>query len=96
MIGDLTMRGVPREVVLDTELTGHGKCPGGQEMIGFEARTQISRADFGLTLNTALDTDGVLVSDSIKVEIAVTAQQQSAGTRNRGRSSPNISLIDND
>src|SRR6266487_2440971 len=43
VIGDLTIRGDTREVVLDTELTGRGKMPmpGAPETVGFEARTQI-------------------------------------------------------
>ena len=79
VIGDLTIRGVTREVVLDTELTGRGKMPmpGAPETVGFEARTQINRKDFGLTWNVALETGGLLVGDIIKIEIAVEAHKQS-------------------
>jgi polyisoprenoid-binding protein YceI len=78
VIGDLTIRGVTRQVTLDTELTGRGKGPGGQESIGFEARTQISRSDFGMTMNTVLETGGVVVGETIKIEIVAVAHQQSA------------------
>jgi polyisoprenoid-binding protein YceI len=64
-------------VVLDTRLTERGKGPGGQEAIEFEARTSINRKDFGLTWNMALEADGFLVSDTIKIEIAVEALKQS-------------------
>ncbi len=77
VVGDLTIRGVAREVVLDTRLTERGKGPGGQEAIEFEARTSINRKDFGLTWNMALEADGFLVSDTIKIEIAVEALKQS-------------------
>ncbi len=77
VIGNLTIRGITREVVLDTEVTGRGKGPGGKETIGFEARTQISRSDFGMTLHTVLESGGVLVDDIVKIEIAVAAQQRS-------------------
>src|SRR6266480_2058646 len=79
VIGDLTIRGVTREVVLDTELTGRGKMPmpGAPETIGFEARTQINRKDFGLNWNVALETGGFLVGDIIKIELAVEAHKQS-------------------
>jgi polyisoprenoid-binding protein YceI len=79
VIGDLTIRGVTREVVLDTELTGRGKMPmpGAPETVGFEARTQINRKDFGLNWNVALETGGLLVGDIIKIEIAVEAHKQS-------------------
>ncbi len=73
------IRGVTREVVLDTELTGRGKMPmpGAPETVGFEARTQINRKDFGLTWNVALETGGLLVGDIIKIELAVEAHKQS-------------------
>jgi len=79
VIGDLTIHGVTREVVLDTELTGRGKppMPGAPETAGFEARTQINRKDFGLNWNVALETGGVLVSETIKIEIAAEAHRQS-------------------
>jgi polyisoprenoid-binding protein YceI len=78
VIGDLSIRGITHEVVLDAELTGRGKGPGGKETIGFEARTKISRSDFAMTLHTISETGGVLVDDTVKIEIAVAAQQQSA------------------
>src|SRR2546430_16979150 len=79
VIGDLTIRGITREVVLDTELAGRGKMPmpGAPETVGFEARTQINRKDFGLTWNVALETGGLLVGDIIKIELAVEAHKQS-------------------
>src|SRR5439155_27186662 len=68
VIGDLTIRGVTREVVLDTQLTGRGKMPmpGAPETVGFEARTQINRKDFGLTWNVTLETGGLRVGASTK------------------------------
>src|SRR5258708_32154527 len=50
VIGDLTIRGVTCEVVLDTELTGRGKMPmpGAPETVGFEARAPVKRKGFGL------------------------------------------------
>ena len=77
VIGDLTIRGITRQVVLDTELSGRGKNPMGQEVISFDARTSINRKDFGLTWNMALETGGFLVGDHIKIELAVEAMKQS-------------------
>jgi polyisoprenoid-binding protein YceI len=74
--GDLTIRNVTREVVLDTELTGRGKNPMGTETVGFEARTTINRKDFELTWNMALETGGWLVGDTVKIELAVEAHKQ--------------------
>jgi polyisoprenoid-binding protein YceI len=77
VIGDLTIKGVTREVALDTELTGRGKVPGGTAIIGFDARTQIERSDFGITMNMALETGGVFVSEVVKIEISAQAHQLS-------------------
>lgn len=76
--GDLTIHGVTREVVLDTELTGRGKNPRNQEVVAFDARTAISRKDFELNWNMALETGGMLVSDTIKIEISVEGIKQTA------------------
>src|SRR5258708_4681179 len=76
VIGNLTIRGITREVVLDTQLAGRGKDPLGREVISFDARTQINRKDFGLTWNMALETGGFLVGDIIKIELAVEAIKQ--------------------
>ena len=79
--GDLTIRGVTREVVLDATVNGHGKTPFGTEVVGVSAETKINRKDFGLTWNVALETGGWLVGDEIKIEIEVEAvkQNQEAG-----------------
>jgi polyisoprenoid-binding protein YceI len=75
VIGNLTIKGVTREVVLDTELIGRAKVPGSPAVIGFDARTQIARSDFGITMNMALETGGVLVSEIVKIEISAQAHQ---------------------
>lgn len=67
--GDLTIRGVTREVVLETEFNGMSQSPWGFNSAGFSASTNINRKDWGLTWNMALETGGVLVSDDIKIAI---------------------------
>ena len=67
--GDLTIRGVTREVVLEANETGRGRDPWGQDKIGFTAATKIDRKDYGLTWNQALEAGGVLVSDEVKISI---------------------------
>lgn len=74
--GNLTMHGVTREIVLDTELNGYGKNPWGKQVAGFDARTSISRKDFDLNWNVALETGGVLVGDTIKIELGIEAVKQ--------------------
>ncbi len=71
--GALTIHGVTREVVLDTELLGTGKDPWGGKRAGFAAKTQINRKDFGLTWNQALETGGVVVGEKVEIELEVEA-----------------------
>jgi polyisoprenoid-binding protein YceI len=74
--GDLTVRGVTRQVVLDTEIAGRGKSPFGTEVIGFSAQTNINRKDFGLNWNVALEAGGFMVSDSVKISLEIEAVKQ--------------------
>ncbi|HYJ11650.1 MAG TPA: YceI family protein [Polyangiaceae bacterium] len=76
--GDLTIRGVTREVVLDVEYAGRTKDPWGNERAGFTAKTAIERSDFGLTWNQVLEAGGVMVGDRLSIEIEVEAVKQSA------------------
>ncbi|MEZ4294673.1 MAG: YceI family protein [Polyangiaceae bacterium] len=76
--GDLTIRGVTHEVTLDVEHHGGGKDPWGNERIGFSAKTNINRKDYGLTWNQALETGGVLVSEKVEIEIDVEATKDKA------------------
>jgi len=69
--GDLTIHGVTREVELEVELTGKGKDPWGGDRLGFTAKADINRKDFGLHWNAALETGGVLVSDKVQIGIDV-------------------------
>jgi polyisoprenoid-binding protein YceI len=76
VFGDLTIRGVTREVVLDTELNGRNKSPWGAEVIGFTATTKISRKDFGLSYNPVLETGGFVVGDEVKIQLEIEATKQ--------------------
>jgi polyisoprenoid-binding protein YceI len=76
--GDLTIRDVTREVVLDVEYGGQGKDPWGNQRAGFSATTAINRKDFGLTWNQALETGGLLVADRVDIEIELQAIRQAA------------------
>jgi polyisoprenoid-binding protein YceI len=77
IIGDLTIRGVTHEVVLEAEVNGHGKTPFGTEVIGVSAKGKLNRKDFGLNWNVALETGGWLVADTISLDIEVQAVKQS-------------------
>ena len=73
LVGDLSIRGVTREVVLDATYEGRGRDPWGGERVSFSADTRIDRRDFGLTWNAALEAGGVLVSNEIKLHLEVQA-----------------------
>ena len=59
--GTLTMHGVSREVLLETEFLGKGKDPWGNTRYGFHAETKVNRKDFGMAWNEAVEAGGVLV-----------------------------------
>jgi polyisoprenoid-binding protein YceI len=71
--GELTIRGVTRPVVLDTEYAGRVKDPWGNDRAGFAARTAIDRTDFGLRWNQALETGGLLVGNKVEIELELEA-----------------------
>lgn len=73
VVGELTIRGVTREVVLDAIYEGKGKDPWGGTRVSFSATTKIDRRDFGLTWNAALEAGGVLVSNDVKIALEVQA-----------------------
>jgi polyisoprenoid-binding protein YceI len=76
VIGDLTIRGMAHEVVLDVEYAGQAKSPWGTTSAGFSATTTLNRKDWNLTWNQALETGGVLVGDQIKIAIEVEVVKQ--------------------
>lgn len=67
--GNLTIRGVTREVPLGVELTGESRDPQGQRRAGFEVTGSLNRKDFGLNWNVALEAGGWMVSDTVKLVI---------------------------
>jgi len=74
--GDLTVNGVTKPVSLDVELEGAGPGPDGKQRLGFSASTEISRKEFGLTWNVAMEGGGLLVSDRVRISIDVAAAAQ--------------------
>ncbi|MFW5825880.1 MAG: YceI family protein [Marinobacter sp.] len=68
--GDLTLRGVTREVTLDVELQGYGEDPWGGYRMGFDAETEIKLSDFDIP------TDLGKASETVKLEISVEGIRQ--------------------
>ena len=71
--GDITVKGVSKPISIDFEHTGTAKDPFGNLRAGFEGKAQLTRSDFGISYNAALETGGVLVSDKIALEFDISA-----------------------
>jgi polyisoprenoid-binding protein YceI len=69
--GDLTVRGVTRPVVLDTEVGGVLTTPRGRRT-AFSATTTIKRQDYGVTLNRLME-GAQVVGDDVKITIDIEA-----------------------
>ena len=73
LTGDLTIKGVTKSLELDLEFEGVSPDPWGGTRVGFSARGEVNRRDFGLDFDVKLDTGGALVSEKIKLELEVQA-----------------------
>lgn len=72
VVGDLTIRGVTKEVAVDVEgPTPEVKDPWGGFRRGATGTTRINRKDFGILWNRILDTGGVVVGDEVDIYIEV-------------------------
>ena len=71
--GDLTIRGVTREVTVPFEYEGAATDPFGNLRAGFEGSLVINRKDYGVNWNAALEAGGVLVSEKVTLEFEVSA-----------------------
>ena len=76
VVGDLTIRGVTKEITLPVTHLGKAKDPWGNDKVGFETEITINRKDFGLKWNAPLETGGFLVGDEVKVSLSVQAAGQ--------------------
>jgi polyisoprenoid-binding protein YceI len=70
--GELTIRDVTRPVALQVAFEGAAEDPFGNERLSFSARGDIDREEFGITWNQALETGGVLVGKTVRIELDVT------------------------
>jgi polyisoprenoid-binding protein YceI len=77
VLGDLTIRDVTKPVTLEADFLGmgpvaiEGKSMGTQA--GFHATTTISRKDFGIVWNKALDQGGMMLADEVTITLDVAA-----------------------
>lgn len=69
--GNITIKGVTKEITLNTEYNGMSVDPWGNTKHGWEISGSINRNDFGLTWNAPLETGGVLVSEEVKLSMDI-------------------------
>jgi len=69
LVGDLTMRGVTREITLAVETTPVIKGMSGESRVGAHATAKLNRQDYGIKWNRSLDAGGVVVSDEVYITL---------------------------
>ena len=74
--GELTLKGVTKEVPLALELNGFGPDPYGGTRAGFTATGEINRRDFGVNFSAVMETGGAVVSDKITIHLEIEAVLQ--------------------
>ncbi len=65
--GELTMKGVTKNIKLEVKFGGIAKDPWGNEKAGFEVSGKINRSDWGLVWNTPLESGGLMVSEEVTI-----------------------------
>jgi polyisoprenoid-binding protein YceI len=77
LTGDLTIRGVTRQVTFDVEgPTASVKDPWGNIRAGITASAKINRKDYGVAFNALTETGGVVVGDEVKITVEAELIQQ--------------------
>jgi polyisoprenoid-binding protein YceI len=71
LAGELTIRRITRAVELRFEYNGSTRDPFGNDRIGFSARGEISRKDFGIVTELPMDGGGVVVGEKVSLELDV-------------------------
>lgn len=76
LTGDFTIRGITKPIELAVEYGGTMTDPWGQVKSGFEISGKINRKDFGLAWGAVTEAGGVVVSDEVKLHLAVQMVKQ--------------------
>ena len=75
LIGTMTMHGVSKEVAIPFTLTGP-VVHMGKTLLGFEANFEINRQDFGITYAKMMDSGGLVVGNTVQIELSGRAVRQ--------------------
>lgn len=73
LVGNLSMKGVTREIKLAAEVSGPVKDFNGKDRIGISGAGEIDRRDFGITWSKTLDNGGLVVGDTVRLIIEIEA-----------------------
>lgn len=76
LYGELTIKGITKQIKLDVEFGGIMTDPWGNTKAGLTLNGKINRADWGLVWNAALESGGVLVSDEVRISCDVQLAKQ--------------------
>ena len=71
LVGDLTIKGITKEVTLNVKHNGTVVDPWGNTRAGFKITGEIDRFDYNLTWNTLLEAGGLVVSNEVEFNIAI-------------------------
>lgn len=75
LVGDLTIRDVTKEVVLEGELVGMAEMRG-NTVLGFELEGRINRFDYGLKWNSLTEAGGLIVGEEVRLILELEAAAQ--------------------
>jgi len=74
--GNLTMKGVTKEITIPVTISGPVKTMMGGQAIGITGSVTINRQDYGINWNKALDQGGWAVSNDVLITISIEADQK--------------------
>jgi len=77
--GELTVRGVTRPIELTAEVNGFGPDPRGGTRAGFSAIGEINRSGYGINVDMALPSGGLVIGEKIQLTIEVEASLRKEG-----------------
>jgi polyisoprenoid-binding protein YceI len=70
-VGELTLRGVAKDITLSGNFNGVAKDPWGSIRAGFTAEGKLNRKDFGMVWNKTLDSGGLVVGDEVQIKLDI-------------------------